>query len=145
MFSSLLALLQKSNGGSAQGLCMSRTQGLSFHLSNQKPGHITGGSVWSDRRSGRAESGKIACQQNYSLRKQKFHRSLRGIEEMSLPRLSRNTTSEILCKPAEERNQRLTTGYPRFITGTRSALCFFGCRTVQRGLFVAVNMSNLKP
>ena len=36
-------------------------------------------------------------------------------------------TSEILCKPMEEHNDRLTSGlcpvYVRFITGTRIALC----------------------
>ena len=40
-------------------------------LSNPKPGHTTGGSGWSARRSGRAGSGKIRCQHNYSPRKQK--------------------------------------------------------------------------
>ena len=40
-------------------------------LSNPKPGHTTGESGQSARRSGRAGSGKIRCQQNYSPRKQK--------------------------------------------------------------------------
>ena len=41
------------------------------HLLNPKPGHTTGGSGRSARRSGRERSGKIGCQQNYSPKKQK--------------------------------------------------------------------------
>ena len=40
-------------------------------LSNPKPGHTTGGSGRGARRSGRAGSGRIGCQQNYSPRKQR--------------------------------------------------------------------------
>ena len=44
---------------------------LSINLSNPKPVHTTGGSGRRARRSGRAGSSKIWCQQNYSLRKRK--------------------------------------------------------------------------
>ena len=51
----------------------------------------------------------------------KVYHTLQKIEEMSLQRLLEARTSEILCKPTEEQNQRLTRGgqpvHPRFITG----------------------------
>ena len=95
-------------------------------LSNQKPGHTTGGSGRGAQWGGRAGSGKIGCHQNYSPRKQM---SLVPHKESSKRRLNvppEARTSEIPCKPMEEQNQRLTRGwpmvYPRFITGARSAL-----------------------
>ena len=59
--------------------------------------------------------------------KTKVYRSLQGIEETTLLRFPEARTSEILCKPTEERNHRLTRGLspvdPRFISEVRSALC----------------------
>ena len=80
------------------------------NLSNPKPGHTTGGSGRGARRSGRAGSRKIGCQQNYMPGEQ---RSI-VLSKASKPRhfnVSREArTSEILCKPTEEPNQRLTSG-----------------------------------
>ena len=95
------------------------------NLSNPKPGHTTGESGRSARRSGRARSGKIECQQNYSPREQ------RSIVPSRAPKKRFNVfpearTSEFSCKPTEEQNQWLTRGlspvYQRFINRTRSAL-----------------------
>ena len=44
-------------------------------------------------------------------------------------------TSEILCKPTEEANQRLTSG----LSAGREALFVPGCRPVEQSLFVSVN------
>ena len=94
------------------------------NLSNPKPGHTTGGSGRSARRSGRAGSGKIGCQQNYSPRKQKSTVPSKASKKRRFNVSPEARTSEILCKPTEEQNQRLTIPvYQRFISGTRSALC----------------------
>ena len=97
------------------------------NLSNPKPGHITGGSGRSARRSGRAGSGKIGCQQNSSPRKQKSSVLSKASKKRRFNVSPEARTSEILCKPTEEQNQRLTRGlspvHQRFIGGTRSALC----------------------
>ena len=81
----------------------------SKYLSNPKPGHTTGGSGRSARRSGRAGWGKIECQQNYSPRKQRSTVP----PKQSLKRLFNDSpdtrTSEILCKTKEDQNQQLTT------------------------------------
>ena len=96
-------------------------------LSNPKPGHTTGGSGRGARRSGRARSGKIGCQLNYSPRKQKFTVPSKASKKCRFNVSPEARTSEILCKPTEEQNDRLTSGlspvYHRFISGTRSALC----------------------
>ena len=98
-----------------------------MYLSNPKPGHTTGGSDRSARRSGRAGSAKIGCQQNYSPRKQKPTVRSKASKKRRFNVSPEARTSEILCKPTEEQNQRLTRGlspaYHRFISGTRSALC----------------------
>ena len=103
---------------------MSRTN---IDLSNPKPGHTTGGSGRGARRSGRAGSGKIGCQQNYSPRKQKSTVPSKASKKRRFNVSPEARTSEILCKPTEEQNDRLTSGlspvYHRFISGTRSALC----------------------
>ena len=104
--------------------CMERV--YRDNLSSPKPGHTTGGSRQGARRGGGAGSSRTVCQQNCSPREQSF---------LALPKASKTRrrdvsrqerTSEILCKPMEEQNPRLTTGssavYQRFMTGTRSAL-----------------------
>ena len=112
------------------------------YLSNPKPGHITGGSVWGARRSDRAGSGKIGCQQNFSPRKQRSSVPSKASKKRRFNVSSEARNSEFLCKPTEEQNQRLTTGlspiYHRFITGTTNALCP-GFRPVERRLFVSIN------
>ena len=111
-------------------------------LSNPKPGHTTGGSGRSARRSGRAGSGKIGCQQNYSPRKQKSTVPSKASKKRRFNVSPEARTSEILCKPTEEQNQRLTRGLYRFISGLsagREALFVPGCRPVERRLFVSVN------
>ena len=94
---------------------------------NPKPGHTTGGSGRSARRSGRERSGKIGCQQNYSPRKQKSTVPSKASKKCRLNVSPEARTSEILCKPTEEQNHRLTRGlsavYHRFISGMGSALC----------------------
>ena len=96
------------------------------NLSNPKPGHTTGGSGRSARRSDRAGSGKIGCQQNYSPRKQKSTVPSKASKKRHFNVSPEARTGEILCKPTEEQNQRLTSGlsavYQQFISGTRSAL-----------------------
>ena len=116
------------------------------NLSNPKPGHTTGGSGRSARRSGRARSGKIACQQNYSPTKQKFTDPSKASKKRRFNVFPEARTCEIQCKPTEGQNQRLTRGlspgYHRFITGLsagREALFLTGCRPVDRRLFVSVN------
>ena len=72
-------------------------------MSSPKAGHKTSGSGQSPRRSGRAESGKIGCQHNYSPRKQKSSvlstAYRKKFASMSSPEAR---TSEILYKPTEE-------------------------------------------
>ena len=80
------------------------------YLSNPKPGHTSGGSGWSARRSGQAGSGKIGCQQNYSLRKQKSTVPCKPSKKRRFNVSPQARTSETLCKPTEEQNQRLTNG-----------------------------------
>ena len=69
------------------------------------------------------------------------HRSLQGFEE-TCKDSQEARTSEILCKPTTEQNQRLTrclsTVYHRFISGKRSVFvpCF---RPVERRLFISIN------
>ena len=88
-----------------------------IHLSNPKPGHSTGGSGRSARRSGRAGSGKIGCKQNYSPRKQKSTVPSKASKKRRFNVSPEARTSEIPCKATAEQNQRLTTGlsavYPR--------------------------------
>ena len=81
-----------------------------FHVSNPKPGHTTGGSGRGTRRSGQAESSKIACQHNYSPRKQKSTVPFKKSKVCRFNVSPEERTSEILCKPTEEQNQRLTRG-----------------------------------
>ena len=78
----------------------------SLHLSNPKPGHTTGGSGRGARRSSRAGSHRIGCQQNYSPGKQMSIILWQRRFNVS----QKAQTGEILGKPTEEQNQRLTTG-----------------------------------
>ena len=89
-------------------------QGMSRkrNLSNPKPGHNTGGTVRSARRSGRARSRKIGCQQNYSPRKQKSTVPSKASKKRRFNVSPEARTSEILCKPTGEQNQWLTSGLP---------------------------------
>ena len=78
------------------------------------------------RRSGLTGSRKVGRQQNYSPGKQ---RSIVPSEASKTRRInvSRNSKSEIQCRPTEEPNQVLTSGssmvYERFSKAARSVLC----------------------
>ena len=98
-------------------------QGTYTYLSNPKPGHTTGGSSQSARRGGGAGSGRTGRRPNSSPRRQASLTPPKASKILRLSDSPEARTSEILCKPMEEHNDRLTTVYPRFITGTRSALC----------------------
>ena len=80
------------------------------HLSNPKPGHTTGGSGRSARRSGWAGSDKIGCQQNYSPRKQKSTVLSKPSKKRRFNVSPEARTSEILSKPTKEQNQPLING-----------------------------------
>ena len=90
-------------------------QQVIMHLSNPKPGHTTGGSSRRARQSGQAGSGKIACQQKYSPRKQKSTVPTKAWKKRRFNVSPEARTSEFLFKPTEEPNERLTV-YHRFIT-----------------------------
>ena len=98
------------------------------YLSNPKPGHTTAGRVGAP--SGAAGRGRARLGANRIIRP--GNKKSTGPSKASKKRRSNVSpearTSEILCKPTEEQNQRLTLGfspvYHRFISGTRSALCF---------------------
>ena len=98
-----------------------------MYLSYPKAGHTTGASDRSARWSGRAGSGKIGCQHKYSPRKHKSTVPSKKSKKRCFNVSPEARTSEILCEPTEESNQRLTSSlsevYQRFITGTRSVLC----------------------
>ena len=102
-------------------------QQLLSYLSSPKPGHITGGSQWGARRGDGAGSGRTVREQKCAPREQSFFAFSKASRTRRLNVSPEAQTSEILCKPMEEQNPRLTTGtsavYLRFITGTRSALC----------------------
>ena len=95
-------------------------------LSNPKPGHTTGGSGRGARQGGGAGLGRTGRRQNSSPSNQA------SLAPVKAPKTSRpnaspeKRNSEILCKPMEEHNNRLTRGLRlvdvRFITGTRSSL-----------------------
>ena len=106
-------------------------KGLQRHLSNPKPGHTTGGSGRGARRSGRAGSGKIGCRQNYSPRIQRSPVLSKASKKRRFNVSPKARTSEILCKPTEEQNQRLTTGL--------SAVYY---RDEKRSLFLAADQWN---
>ena len=112
--------------GREQPIPIDKFLGGTHNLSNPKPGHTTGGSGRGARRSGRAGSGRIGCQQNYSPRKQRSLVPSKASKKRRFNVSPEAQTNEILCKPTEKQNQRLTTSsspvYPRFISGTRSAL-----------------------
>ena len=105
------------------GAKSSRTRCLHNYLSIQKPGHTTGRSVRSTRQSGRAGSSEIRCQQNYSPRKQKSAIPSKPSKKLRFNLSSEARISEILFKPTEEKNQRLTTGLLAVYHRGRSALC----------------------
>ena len=109
--------------------------GNASNLSNPKPGHTTGGSGRSARRSGWAGSGKIGCQQNGSPRKQKSTVPSKAWKKRRFNVPPEARTSEILCKPTGEQNPRLITG----LSAGREALFVPGCRPVEQRLFVFVN------
>ena len=80
------------------------------NLSNPKPRHTTGGSGRSARRSGRAGSSKIGCQQNYSPRKQKSTVPFKASKKRRFNVPPEARTSEIRFKALGEQNPRLTNG-----------------------------------
>ena len=105
-----------------------------MYLSSPKPGHTTGGSGRGVRRCGGAGSGGTGCQQNSSPGGQSFLVPPKASQTRRLNVSPGARTSEILCKPMEEQNPRLTTGpstiHHRFITGLsagREVLFLPGC------------------
>ena len=62
--------------------------------------------------SGRAGSGKIGCQQNYSPTKQKSTVPSKASKKPRFIVSPEARTSKILCKPTEDPNQRLTSDLP---------------------------------
>ena len=106
--------------------CLGKMDLPKKNLLSPKPGHTTGVSRRGARRGGGAGSGRTVCQQNCSPRGQYFFVPSKASKTRRLNVSPEARTSEILCKPMEEQNPRLTTGsspvYQRFITGTRSAL-----------------------
>ena len=83
---------------------------LKINLSSLKPGHTTGGSGRGARRGGGAGSGRTRCQQNCSPRGQPSSYLPKASKRRRLNVSPEARTSEILVKPMEERNQRLTRG-----------------------------------
>ena len=79
-------------------------------MSNPKPGHTTGGSGRGARRSGRAGSGRVGCQQKCSPRKQRSVVPSKASKKRRFNVSPEARTNEILCKPKKEQNQRLTRG-----------------------------------
>ena len=71
----------------------------SVHLSNTKPEHATGGSGRGARRGGRA-SGRIRCQQNWSLGKHKSLVPSKGSKKRCLNVFTESRTNKILYKQA---------------------------------------------
>ena len=69
-----------------------------------------GGSSRGARQGGRAGSGRIGCQQNCSLRKQKPLVPSKGSKKHRLNISLEARTNETLCKQIEKRNDRLTRG-----------------------------------
>ena len=109
-------------------------------LPNPNPGHTTGGSGRGAPRSGRAGSGKIGCEQNYSPRIQKTTVPSKASKNRRFDVFPEARTSKILFKPTEEQNHRLTTG----LSAGREALCVPGCRAVKRHHFVFVKPSHAR-
>ena len=92
------------------------------YLSNPKPGHTTGGSGRSARRSSREGSRKIRYQQNYSPRKQTFTVPSKASKKRRFKVFPKARTSEIQFQTTEEQNQRLTSGLSAVYQ--REAKCF---------------------
>ena len=92
-----------------------RAYASAVHLSNPKPGHTTGGSGrgetrhgWAGRGgAGRGGSGR---RQVCSPSRQLSHLPSWESKTTVLDDFSETRTNEILCKPIEEQNPRLTTG-----------------------------------
>ena len=59
--------------------------------------------------------------------KTRVARSFQGIEETTLERLSRSTTSEILCKPNAGTKSAVDSRFMRGLSPGREALFFPGC------------------
>ena len=79
-------------------------------LSSPKPGHTTSGSGRGARRSGGMGSGNTGCQHNFSPRRRASLVPSKSSETGRLNDPPEARTNEILCKPMEEQNPRLTTG-----------------------------------
>ena len=99
-----------------------------------------------DGAAGRSRT-KLGADRNYSPKKQRSPVPPKASIKRRFNVFPEARTSEILCKPTEEQNQRLTRGLPavdnRFISGTRTAFCP-GCRPVERRLFVSLNSSHAR-
>ena len=93
------------------------------NLSNPKPGHTTGGSGRGARRGGGAGPGRTGRRQNSSPRRQASLVPSKASKTRLLNVSPEARTSEILCKPNGGTKSAVDNAvYPRFITGTRSAL-----------------------
>ena len=95
-----------------RGLIRIRSASISIknHLLNRKPGHTTGGSSRSTRRSVWERSGKIVCQLNHSPWKEKSTVPTQASKRRCFNDSPEARTSEFVCKPTEERDNRLTRG-----------------------------------
>ena len=83
----------------------------SFHLSNPKPGHTTGGSGRAGHGGAaeRGEPGRVGRRRVCSRRTQPSLVPSRASKTTVLNTSSEAQTGEILCKPLEDQNPRLTT------------------------------------
>ena len=90
--------------------CLGIHKQTTVHLSNPKPGHITGGSRRGARRGGGVGSGRTVRQQNCSPRGQSSPALSKASKSCRLNCFPEEQTNEILCKPKEERNDRLNRG-----------------------------------
>ena len=81
-----------------------------FYLSSPKPGHTRGDSGRGARRCGGAGSGRTGRRQNSSPKRKPSLVPSKASKPSRLNVSPKARTSEILCKPMEEHNDRLTTG-----------------------------------
>ena len=90
---------------------------MNGNLSNPKPEHTTGASGRGARRSGGAGTGRTGRRQNSSPRGLVSRVPSKASKTHRLNVSPEARKNEILCKPMEEHNDRLTTGlcpvYPR--------------------------------
>ena len=143
-----LGFIRRTRRQHSWHLCFSKQQQFIEYLSNPKPGHTTSGSGRSARRSGRAGSCKIACQKNYSPRKQKSTIPSKAWKKRRFNVSLEARTSEILFNPTDGGTKSAVDN--QFITGlspvyqqNEKRFLFVtadqwndGCRPLEKRLFV---------